>query len=380
MAVSDKPDSFLNIDRAETQFDDSVDTYADCVYQKAREIFDTMRQDGRFIQDDRPYYYIYEQTMDGRTQKGLVALASIDDYCNHVIKQHEKTRADKELDRIRHVDALDAQTGPIFLAYHSNASINDIVDRYSTRSPLYDFLSEDGIRHKVICIDQDKDIVAITEAFQGISSLYIADGHHRAASAVKVGLQRSEQYPEDQDAEYKHFLSVLFPDDQLQILDYNRVLKEFNGMCVDTLLSKLAEVFDVKKNSGDAPFRPTHKGQFGLYVDHQWYILDAKDSIKSTDAVDGLDVSILQQYVLAPLFGIEDPKVDQRIAFVGGIRGLHYLEQQVDAGCACAFSMYPTSMAELFAVADENRLMPPKSTWFEPKLRSGLFIHDITRS
>lgn len=377
--VKDHKDSFLNIDRAETQFPDEVDTYADCVYDKARELLWNMVKDGRFIRDEKPCYYTYQLEMDGRCQTGLAACCSVDEYNSQIIKRHENTRADKELDRIRHVDITNAQTGPIFLAYRHDDSLRQTIERCQQEKPVYDFKAEDGIFHRVWVVEKDEDVAKIREAFQKMDSIYIADGHHRCASAVRVAMNRRERFPGDRKNEAcNYFLSVLFPDDELAIFDYNRVLKDLNGMTALTLIERLKEHFTVEK-ADDAPYRPVKKGEFGMYLEHQWYVVKASEAILSTDAVEGLDVSILQTYVLDELFGIKDPKTDNRIEFVGGIRGLKELEKRVESGAACAFSMYPTSIEELFAVADEGRLMPPKSTWFEPKLRSGLLIHDITR-
>lgn len=376
-AVKNKPLSFLNIDRAETQFDSTVDTYDQRVYQKARELLDNRIADGTFICDEANAYYIYELTMDGRAQTGVVACASIDDYLNNVIKKHEKTRADKEEDRIRHVDICNAQTGPIFLAYRANEVINEVVSRNKLEAPVYDFVSEDSIRHTVWKIGSDSDIVALEDAFASIKSIYIADGHHRAASAVKVGLQRRAEHPDyTGEEEFNYFLSVLFPDEQLMIMPYNRVVKDLNGLTEEQFIDAISKYFTVEKKGSKALY-PDAKGSFGMYLDKEWYLLTAKDSIMSEDPVDGLDVAVLQDYLLTPVLGIGDPRTDKRIDFIGGIRGLKELERRADSDMALAFSMYPTSISELFAVADADRLMPPKSTWFEPKLRSGLFIHRI---
>ena len=375
--VEGKPLSFLNIDRAETQFDSSVDTYADCVYDKARELLDKAIADGVFVTDTDKAYYIYELTMDGRSQTGIVACASIDDYLNNRIKKHEKTRADKELDRINHVDRTSAQTGPIFLAYRANEVINSVVSKAKEMSALYDFTSDDGISHKVWKIADSTDVIAISDAFESINSIYIADGHHRAASAVKVGLKRREAHPDyTGEEEFNYFLSVLFPDEELMIMPYNRVVKDLNGLTTEEFLESLTKYFTVEE-MGKKAFYPESKGSYGMLIDDEWYLLSAKETIMSEDPVDGLDVAILQDYLLTPILGIGDPRVDKRIAFIGGIRGLSELEKRVNEDMKIAFSMYPTSIAELFDVADADMLMPPKSTWFEPKLRSGLFIHRI---
>lgn len=379
-AVKKNPYSFLGIDRAETQFGPEVDTYAPEVYEKAHSMLQEQIREGRFVQDEKPCYYLYEQTMDGRSQTGIVACASIDDYQDQVIKKHENTRADKEQDRIRHVDVCNMQTGPIFLAYRANQTLREIVDGEKAKSPVYDFVSEDGVGHRVWVIDDIGQVETISAAFAALPALYIADGHHRCASAVKVGLKRREEHPDyDGSEEYNYFLSVLFPDEELHILDYNRVVKDLNGLTAEEFLQKAGEHFIVEK-VGDTPYTPAKKGTFGMYLEKMWYALTAKEEIKSDDAVAGLDVSLLQDYLLSPVLGIGDPKTDKRIDFVGGIRGLKELERRVETDMKVAFSMYPTSIGELFKVADAGRLMPPKSTWFEPKLRSGLFLHELTEN
>lgn len=375
--VESNPDSFLAIDRAETSFPDDVDTYDSRVYDKAKEMLWDRIAKGDFVSDSKEVYYIYELTMDGRSQTGIVACASIDDYLNNVIKKHENTRADKEIDRIRHVETCEAQTGPIFLAYRSNDSINDIVNNKKNSKALYDFVSEDLIRHRVWIIDEKSDIEIIMNAFSNMNSIYIADGHHRCASACKVGIKKREANPSyDKNAEFNYFLSVLFPDDQLMIMDYNRVVKDLNGLNRDEFLTKVDVVFDKVKESNTA-IKPELKGYVSMYYDNKWTLLKFKDKFLSNDPVKGLDVSILQDAFLNPVLGINDPKTDKRIDFVGGIRGLKELEKRCSEDCVLAFAMYPTSIGELFSVADANLLMPPKSTWFEPKLRSGIFIHSI---
>ncbi len=375
-AVRKNPDSFLKIDRAETQFEDDIDMYDDRVYQKARDILWEMFEKGEFIQEKKPCYYVYELTMDGRMQTGIVACASIDDYADGIIKKHENTRAEKEADRIRHVDICNAQTGPIFLAYRANAVIREAVGRAKERRALYDFVSEDGISHRVYKISDVSDIEKIQNAFAEIGEIYIADGHHRAASAVKVGFMRREKQPSyTGEEEFNYFLSVLFPDEELMILDYNRLVKDFNGYTEAEFLEKAGEIFEVTQLDGAR--KPQEKGEISMYLSGTWYCLKIKEKDRSEDPVEGLDVSLLQNLLLNPVLGIQDPKTDARIDFVGGIRGLKELERRVEEDCAVAFAMYPTSIQELFAVADAGMLMPPKSTWFEPKLRSGLFIHAL---
>lgn len=374
-----EPMSFLKIDRAETQFSDSVDTYADEVYKRAHDTFWSMVEEGSFIREAEDCYYLYELTMNGRSQTGIVACASIDDYENQIIKKHENTRADKEADRIRHVDALSAQTGPIFLAYRAKAEINEVVKHVKQASAIYDFVSPDGIRHAVWKISEKEDVDTIKSAFGSMQEIYIADGHHRCASAVKVGLKRrAEKAQPTGREEFNYFLSVLFPDEQLLIMDYNRVIKDLNGHTVTDVLSALKEKGTLT-TMGKTPYSPKQKGEVGIFFENEWYCLTFSKDILSDDPVEGLDVSILQKQILNPLFGIEDPKTDKRIDFVGGIRGLQELERRVHTDSKIAFAMYPTAISELFAVADADLLMPPKSTWFEPKLRSGLFIHEIDR-
>ena len=374
--VNREPLSFLAIDRAETQFDDSVDMYSPQVYNKAKDLFEARVADKTFITDQDNTYYVYALTMDGRTQTGLVACASIDDYLNNVIKKHENTRAEKEVDRIKHVDTLSAQTGPIFLAYRADEVITGAVNSTKESPCLYDFVSPDGIRHQVWKMTDERLVGDVARAFESIDSIYIADGHHRAASAVKVGLKRREENPGfTGDEEFNFFLAVLFPDEELKILPYNRVVKDLNGLSKEAFLSKVEDNFELSMS--DVPVSPDKKGTYGMFLDNTWYLLKAKGKILSDDAVDGLDVAVLQNSLLEPVLGITDPKTDKRIDFVGGIRGLKELERRCSLDCVVAFSMYPTSISELFAVSDNNRLMPPKSTWFEPKLRSGLFIHRI---
>lgn len=375
--TAQNPDSFLNIDRPETQFADDADMYDDKVYQKAREMLWKQVEDKTFLKEEKRCYYIYELTMDKRTQTGIVACASIDDYENQVIKKHENTRQEKEADRIRHVDTCNAQTGPIFLAYRADQGIRTVVQEAKKQEPLYDFVAEDGVRHRVFRIFADEQIREIQQAFAKMESIYIADGHHRAASAVKVGQMRKKAHPGcTGEEEFCFFLSVLFPDDELMIMDYNRVVKDLGGLSPAQFLDKAGSIFDLKKVSGNER-RPKKKGDFSMYLDGSWYMCSVRAEDLSADPVKILDVSLLQDLLLEPVLGIHDPKTDQRIDFIGGIRGLDELERRVETDCAVAFAMYPTDISELFAVADAGLLMPPKSTWFEPKLRSGLFIHAL---
>lgn len=375
-AVAKESLSFLRIDRAETQFTDDVDTYDERVYQKAKELLCEQLEEGSFVTESIPCFYLYELVMNGRSQTGIVGCASIDDYSNGVIKKHENTRADKEEDRIRHVDALNAQTGPIFLAYRDREDLHELVEKNRKKAPLYDFTAEDGIIHRVYVINDAEDMEKISAIFKEMGHIYIADGHHRCASAVKVGQMRRARYGDyTGKEEFNYFLSVLFPDSELMIMDYNRVVKDLNGLSVKELLEKAQEAFTVEKK--ESPVKPQEKGQIGMYLDSEWYLLTAKAEVRSKNPVQDLDVSILQDNLLGPVLGIGDPKTDKRIDFVGGIRGIQELERRVHTDMQIAFSMYPTSIEELFAVADAGLLMPPKSTWFEPKLRSGLFIHSL---
>lgn len=392
-AVDGEPLSFLNIDRPETQFSADVDMYAPEVYAKARELFDARRADGTFVTEPAPCFYLYELTMNERSQTGVVACCAIDDYLENVIKKHENTLEKKELDRIRHIDALDAQTGPIFLTYRDSDAIDILVAAVKKTAPLYDFAGEDGVTHRVWRMAAASEETACSQAYAGLVAAfakvpcaYIADGHHRAASAVKVGLARREANPGyDGTEEFNYFMSVLFPASQLSILAYNRVVRDLNGLTKDEFLNALAGEngpFEIIHKQ-ESQLEPIDKGAVGMYLDREWYGLGVKPEFESSDLVEGLDVSILQEKVLAPILGIGDPRTDGRIEFVGGIRGLRELERKVNRidargdGLAVAFAMFPTSIDELLNVADAGRLMPPKSTWFEPKLRSGLFAHLI---
>lgn len=375
--VEKEPLSFLRIDRPETQFVDDMDMYSDEVYLRAHDILWEMVANGDFVTEEKECYYIYELTMDGRVQDGLVACASIDDYVNNVIKKHENTREEKEQDRIRHVDICGAQTGPIYLAYRARPAISEVIASKKREEALYDFTSDDGIRHRVFVIDAPDQIEIIHNEFADTNEIYIADGHHRAASAVKVGLKRRAEHPDyDGSEEFNYFLSVLFADEQLMIMDYNRVVKDLNNCEPQAFVDKVKSIFGVEEDKSTDHY-PTHKGEFSMYLEGKWYRCQIREEDKSIDPVEGLDVSILQKKLLSPVLGIGDPRVDKRIDFVGGIRGLAELEKRVASDCKVAFAMYPTSIQELFDVADAGMLMPPKSTWFEPKLRSGLFIHKI---
>ena len=374
-AAHRQPLSFLNIDRPETQFPEGYDMYAPEVYEKAKEMLAGQIKEGIYTLETAPCFYLYEQSWRGRTQTGIVACSSVDDYMNGIIKKHENTRADKELDRIRHVDTVNAQTGPIFLAYRSIPVIADLIREVRKTVPDYSFTGEDEVTHTGWTIRDQEKIEIIRQAFSGVDSIYIADGHHRCASAVRVGQMRRDQCASyDGSEEFNYFLSVLFPDEELMIMDYNRVIKDLNGYSEEKFLSLIKEHCAVRKVCKDTE-HPQKKGEVAMYLPSGWYMLSFPEEWKSEDPVEGLDVSILQNRILDPVLGIHDPRTDERIDFVGGIRGYAELERKVQTCKGVAFGMYPTSIHELFEVADAGLLMPPKSTWFEPKLRSGLYIH-----
>lgn len=376
LAVKGEPLSFLNIDRPETMFPETQDMYAEEVYQAAKERLWKMMEEGSFVKEEEPVYYIYELSMEGRTQTGIVACASVDDYIDQTIRRHENTREEKEQDRIRHVDTCSAQTGPIFLAYRASQEIRAVVEEVKEEPPEFSFTAEDGIGHAGWKVSEQDKIRKLARAFEKIDHIYIADGHHRAASAVKVGLKRRQEHPGYNGTEaFNYFLSVLFPDDELKIMDYNRVVKDLNGLTEDAFLLKVREKFHV--SLANESVKPACKGQMLMYLHGRWYNLKTRETYIQDDPVEGLDVAYLQRELLTPVLGIKDPRTDSRIDFVGGIRGLGALKDRADQDMEAAFALYPPSIKELFAVSDAGLLMPPKSTWFEPKLRSGLFIHEI---
>lgn len=375
--VKDKPWSFLHVDKAEIDLPEGTYLYDEKVYLKARENLDKLSTEGICKTDEKPCLYIYRQIMNGRAQTGIVGCASIDDYMNNIIKKHELTRADKEADRINHVDYCDANTGPIFLTYRGNEKIDAVVAKYTMLDSEYDFTTDDGIRNTVWVISDDDDIAALTGAFADIPYLYIADGHHRAASAVKVGMKRREERPDyDGTEEFNFFLAVYFKSDDLAIMDYNRLIADYNGKTKNGIIAEVEKNFTIEKKDGI--YHPETKHTFGMYIGKEWYKLTAKNgTFDESDPVDRLDVSILQKNVITPVFGIEDPRTDKRIDFVGGIRGLEELERRCTVDMQIAFSMFPTTLDDLMDIADAGKIMPPKSTWFEPKLLSGLFIHKL---
>ncbi|MGW8246728.1 MAG: DUF1015 domain-containing protein [Acidiferrobacterales bacterium] len=371
-----KPWSFLHISKPEIDLPEGTDPFADEVYAKARENFDRMREQGILLQDEQPGYYLYELTMGDHTQTGLVAAASVADYDTNRIRKHEFTRPDKEDDRVRQIDVLNAQTGPVFLTYRHHPEIDALVERVTSENADVDITADDGVRHRLWKVVAEGDNSKITQVFDVMDCLYIADGHHRSAAASRVAAMRQAGNPAHTGEEaYNYFLSVIFPDNQMQILDYNRVIKDLRGLEPGQFVKAVEQDFDVTPE--DKAVKPSKPNEFGMYLAGQWYRLNINpERIPSDDPVRRLDVSLLADNLIAPLLGIDDPRRDKRIDFVGGIRGLAELEKRVDSGdMAVAFSLYPTSMEDLMSVADANEVMPPKSTWFEPKLADGLVSH-----
>ena len=371
--------SFLHVDRAEVNLNESVGEYDKVVYDTAKKVLENMIEEGLYIQEKAPAIYIYQQIMDGRGQKGIVCCTSVDDYINNIIKKHERTRLLKEIDRVNHVDICNANTGPIFLTYRNNNEISSIVEEWTKKEPVYDFISEDGNGHRVWIIDDNIVIEKLVKLFKSIKYLYIADGHHRSASAVKVALKRRKQLGKyTGNEEFNYFLSIIYPDTELKVFDYNRTVKDLNGLSEEEFFSKVEESFYLSKSESNKPVSPKNKHEFGMYMNKQWFILRAKDgSFDESNPIDSLDVSILQNNLLNPILGISDPTKSERIEFIGGIRGLKELENRADNDMKVSFSMYATTIDDIMNVADSGKTMPPKSTWFEPKPRSGIFIHKL---
>ena len=373
--ASGRPYSFLHISKPEIDLSPDTDPYDASVYAKGAENLQTMIEHGVLIRDPHPCYYLYRLVMGNHTQTGLVAVASVADYDSNRIRKHEFTRPDKEDDRVRQIDALNAQTGPVFLTYRHTAIIDEMADRVAGNAPLYDLTADDGVRHTLWRIDDAISIDTITHTFEAMNCLYIADGHHRSAAASRVAKLRRQAAEGKAETAADYFLSVLFPDNQMKILDYNRVVTDLNGLSQSEFLAAVKQAFEVV--ASDTAVKPTQPGEFGMYLAQQWYRLNIlHERIPTNDPVGRLDVSLLQNNLIDPVLGIHDPRRDKRIDFVGGIRGLAELEKRVNAGkMQVAFSLYPTRMADLMAVADANEVMPPKSTWFEPKLADGLVSH-----
>ncbi|MCJ0537530.1 DUF1015 domain-containing protein [Enterococcus cecorum] len=367
----DNPYSYYHIDRSEIAFDDDFNPYDPKVYELANQTLQQFLQKGWLKKEDKPCFYLYELTMDGRKQTGIAASTSIDDYVNDQIKKHEFTRPAKEQDRINHIKACDANTSPIFLSYRQPQAMQHLVEEWkANHAPVYDFTKYHGVTHRLWVVDDEATVTQMVALFAQVPALYIADGHHRAASAVKVGLEKRAQGQSSAESDY--FLSIIFPEQELKILEYNRVI---NVTPPADFLERLAKIFTIQPTSEK---KSQQKGEFKLYFQNQWYTLTLDESLRPTDAVEGLDVAVLQKYVIEDIFGIMDVRTDARIDFVGGIRGSEELARLVDSGAfQVAFALYPTSMQDLLAVADDNQIMPPKSTWFEPKLLSGLLLHDL---
>ncbi|MCQ2334558.1 MAG: DUF1015 family protein [Paludibacteraceae bacterium] len=371
--------TLFRITRPEVNYTPLIDEHDPRVYETAKQQYAEFKSRGLLVQDEKPCYYIYAQTRNGKTQHGLVVAAAAEDYRNGVILRHELTRRDKEDDRMRHVEACNANMGPAFFAYPHQEELRLLIADIIDHVPACDFTSADGIRHQLWVIDNNDTIDQITLIFRNIPKLYIADGHHRSAAAVRVAEKRKAANPHHQgDEEYNYFLAVCFPDDELTILDYNRIIMDLAGMTADQLISSLSEDFSVIER-GNTPYKPEYLHQFSLYLDGKWYSLDTKaERLQDEDPILRLDVSISSRLILDKIFHITDLRGDKRIDFVGGIRGLEELQKRVDNGeAACALALYPTTMQQIFDVADTGNIMPPKATWFEPKLRSGMVIHEL---
>jgi uncharacterized protein (DUF1015 family) len=370
------PYTFLHVGKPEIDLDPAVPLYDDRVYAKGRENLYGFIRDGVLLKDDRPYLYVYQQKMGNHVQAGIVGLCSVKEYEDGLIKKHEFTRKDKEDDRTRHVTEQNANAEPVFLTYQARKDIDRIVDWVRSKAPLYDVVTSDGIGHTVWRVDDPEWQAHLETLFVQVPALYVADGHHRTAAAARTGVAlRARSATHTGTEPFEYFMAVVFPHDQLKIMDYNRVVKDLNGLSPETFLAKVAEKFDVVEAPGP---KPEQKTTFGMFLGGKWYRLSAKPgTFPAGDPVRGLDVSILQENLLAPVLGISDPRTDKRIDFVGGIRGTQELEKRVREGWAVAFSLYPTSLDQLMAVADSGQVMPPKSTWFEPKLRSGLLVRLI---
>ncbi len=373
------PYSFYQINKPEVNFDEPIESSDERALQAAKANLERMIGEGIFIKDEEPLFYVYKQVSPDHTQIGLVATFSVDEYLSNKIKKHELTRKDKEDERVKHILHLRAQTGPVFLFYKSAEEIDGMITEETTKEPEYDFYDEDGIRQMIYVVRNKSKIEAIKKSFEAVESFYIADGHHRAAAAVRSALTlREKQGNYSGEEEFNYFLAVLFPHTHLRIYDYNRVVKDLNGLNAESFIKALQEKFEIKE-AQQKPYKPTKRHEFGMYFQNKWYVLRIKEEVIDTlDPIKSLDVSLLQEHVLSPILGIKDPRTDKRIDFIGGVHGLKALEDYVDKnGWAVAFAMYPTSIEELIKVSDFGKIMPPKSTWFEPKLKSGLFIHTI---
>lgn len=375
--AEDNPYSFLHICRSEIDLPEQDNPYHPDVYLKAKENLERFIREGIFIEDKEPALYLYRQVMNGRTQTGIVCTVSVDEYQDNTIKKHELTRVEKELDRIKHFDVCNANTEPVFLTYRDDLRIRSLVEGFlASKAPIYDIITKDGIEHMLYMIDDRNLIENLCELFKEVDSLYIADGHHRCASSAKVSMSRRYENPGySGEEEFNYFMAVVFPDKDLKIFDYNRVIKDTFGLTTEELIKKIEDAgFEVEKKGKDI-YTPERKHAFGMYLERNWYKLTAKKAIIPEDAIGSLDVSILSENILDPILGIKDQRTDKRIDFVGGIRGLKELERRCDTDMKLAFAIHPVDIGDLLRVSDCGLVMPPKSTWFEPKLGSGLFVH-----
>ena len=372
--VKDNKYSFLRVDRGEVNLPRDICKYDNRVYECARDFLDNMINEGIYIQDEKPIFYIYRQIMNGKSQTGLVTCASIEEYIENKIKKHENIRDDKGVDRVKHIKYCNAHTGPIFLVYREDKTITDIIEKYIKLEPIYNFLADDNITNIVWKIDGDEDIKYIMESFYNIENLYIADGHHRIEAAARVAIENGRVYKKSDEINY--FLAIVYPDTEVNVLDYNRTVKDLNGYTKEEFLKEISKKFKVKKSRMNKPISPERKHTFGMYIDKEWYELEANAEIITKEInSESLDVSILQNNILDPILGIDDPKKSDRIEFIGGIRGLKELERRADTEMRVSFSLYPIEISDIMTIADKGGIMPPKSTWFEPKPRSGIFIH-----
>ncbi|HKK95886.1 MAG TPA: DUF1015 family protein [Anaerovoracaceae bacterium] len=377
--AQEKANSFLHISRSEIDMEDNLSPYDKTVYEKAKSNMMEFLSKGVLVQDEEPKLYIYSEIMDGRKQTGIVGCVSVDDYNNNIIKKHEFTRVEKEIDRINHFDVCDANTEPVFLTYRENKKLSAIIDGFvANNNPIYDLVAEDGIIHQLWKIDDNDIVNSIIELFDEIPALYIADGHHRTASACKISEKRRQENPNyTGDEEFNFFMAAIFPNTELKIFDYNRVVKDLNGNTKEEFFEEVKSGGFAISEKGDKEYYPKEKHEFSMYIEGKWYSLKAKKDIIPDNIIGALDVSILQENLLSPILGIEDPRTDKRIDFVGGIRGLKELEKRAEDDMKLGIAVYPVDINDLLLVSDNELIMPPKSTWFEPKLGSGLFVHKL---
>lgn len=370
--VTENQYSFLRIDRGEINLENNIDEHDEQVYETAKNLLNQMISEEIFVQESKPCFYIYRENMNNIIQTGLVMCASVEEYISNTIKRHENIRDDKAIDRINHIEACEAHTGPIFIIYRENQIITDVVNKWVETEPIYEFKSEDNILHTIWRIDNDLDIKILENAFKDVKDLYIADGHHRSSAAVNVA-KRSGKGEND---EINYFLSIAYPDTTVNVLEYNRTVKDLNGYSKEQFLKEVSKSFAIRKSENNKQIKPEIKNQFGMYLESEWYYLEAREEIlKDKIGTEALDVSLLQNYLLSPILGIDDPTKSKKIDFIGGIRGIRELERRANTDMKVSFSLYPVSIDEIMGIADQGQIMPPKSTWFEPKPRSGIFIH-----